>query len=135
APPSIAKPYDWPFAVVRTLTRPLPIEAHSAFQLLAAAEMTALLVLCVIAAKRLRGLPRLLISNPFVAFVCTTLFIAGLAYSSFANLGVLTRQKSLILPLMLLLPCLPIPVKRNRVEEIDAELVELTTPRALAASR
>ena len=37
----------------------------------------------------------------------TTLFTAGLAFSSFANLGILTRQKSLILPLLLILPCLP----------------------------
>jgi hypothetical protein len=36
----------------------------------------------------------------------TTLFLAGLAYSSFANLGVLTRQKSLVFPFMLLVPCL-----------------------------
>lgn len=50
----------------------------------------------------------MIVTSPYVAFAVTALFLGGLAYSSFANLGVLTRQKSLLIPFMLLLPCLPV---------------------------
>ena len=106
-PPAVSSPTDWPYASLRTLTRPLVIEAHGFSQLLVAAEMMALLGLSVVSWRRVVNLPRLMMTNPFVAFAMTTLFLAGLAYSSFANLGVLTRQKSLIFPFMLLIPCLP----------------------------
>lgn len=111
-PPAVASPTDWPYASLRTLTRPLIFEADSLSQLLVAAEMMAFLGLCLVSWRRLVNLPRLIITNPFVTFAMTTLFLAGLAYSSFGNLGVLTRQKSLIFPLMLLIPCLP---KRSTV--------------------
>jgi hypothetical protein len=69
--------------------------------------MTALLGIYVLSRKRLANLPRLIASNPYVTFAVTALFLAGLAYTSLANLGVLTRQKSLVMPFLLLLPCLP----------------------------
>jgi hypothetical protein len=106
-PPSIASPFQWPFAVVRTLLRPLPHEAVGLAQLLSAAEIAALVLLLLVSYKRVFNLPRLLLTNSYVAFAMSTLFIAGLAYSSFGNLGVLTRQKSLVFPLMLLIACLP----------------------------
>ena len=106
-PPSVQSPTDWPLAVVRTLTRPLPIEARGLAQLVSATEMMALLGLYAISWRRLVNLPRLIVTNPFVTFAVTAIILVGLAYSSFANLGVLTRQKSLIFPLLVLLPCLP----------------------------
>lgn len=106
-PPSIASPLNWPYAIARTLTRPLPIEASGLAQLVSAAEMLALFALVVFSWKRVRRLPRMLVSNPYVLFSVAALVLAGLAYTSLANLGVLTRQKSLLFPLLLLVPCLP----------------------------
>lgn len=106
-PPTIAGPQDWPFAAVRTLTRPLPNEASGLLQLLSAAEMTAFLGLCALSWRRVVAFPRALVRTPYLAFAVAVLFMAGLAYSSFANLGILTRQKSLVIPLMLLIPCVP----------------------------
>ena len=106
-PPSIDGPQDWPFAVVRTLTRPLPNEASGLLQLLSAAEMTVFIGLCLVSWRRLLALPRAVMTTPYLAFAVSVLFMAGLAYSSFANLGILTRQKSLVFPLLLLIPCLP----------------------------
>ena len=106
-PPSVDSPADWPYASIRTLTRPLLFEARGAGQLLAAAEILALLGLCALAWRRLANIPRLMVVNPYVTFALTTLFLGGLAYSSFANLGVLTRQKSLVYPFLTLIPCLP----------------------------
>lgn len=108
-PPSVDSPADWPFAVVRTLVRPLPIEARGMAQLVSAAELMALWVLCLANLRRVLQAPRLVFSNPFVAFSLSVLVFGCLAYTSFANLGVLTRQKSLLFPALLLVPCLPLP--------------------------
>jgi hypothetical protein len=121
-PPSITNPLMWPYAVIRTLTRPLPIEASGLFQLISAAEMTVLLGMCAYSWRRLRNLRRSVARVPYLAYAMVALFMGGLVYTSFANLGILTRQKSLLLPLMLLLPCLPLPPERRRstVEEPTA---------------
>ena len=108
APPIVSGPKDWPFAVLRTLTRPMLNEASGLLQLLSAVEMGALIGLCVLSWRRLFSVPRSILTIPYVAFAMTALFAAGLAYTSFANLGILTRQKSLVFPLLLLLPCLPL---------------------------
>lgn len=106
-PPSVSTPLNWPYASIRTLTRPLPFEARGVAQLISAAEMTALLGIGALSWKRICNLPRLIISNPYVTFVVTALFLTGLAYTGLANLGILTRQKSLVIPLLLLLPNVP----------------------------
>ena len=120
-PPTINGPTDWPYASLRTLTRPLIIEVDGLAQLISALEMSVFLVICLLTIRRLLHLPKLVLTNPFVAFAMTSLFLGGLAYSSFANLGVLTRQKSLLLPLMLLIPCLP---RRSRTRAADEVVVE-----------
>lgn len=136
-PPAIDSPFDWPTAALRTLTRPLLIEANSAFQLLSSLEMTALIVMMLLSMSRLLNLPRLVVTNAFVAFAVTTVFLGGLAYSSFANLGVLARQKSLLLPLLFIVPCVPphrsrVGVRRPREDTSARERGALTDEAALA---
>lgn len=106
-PPNVSNPTNWPFAIVRTLTRPLPHEASGIAQLMTAAEMALLIGLALLSYRRVMHLPKLLVKVPYVAFAMTTLALAGLAFSSFANLGVLARQKSLVFPFLLLIVCLP----------------------------
>jgi hypothetical protein len=120
APPSLSNPANWPFAAARTLTRPLLIEARGAAQLLTAAELTVFLGLCVVSIRRVANLPRMVLRTPYVAFAMTALFLAGLAYSSFANLGILARQKSLVFPFLLLIVCLPPLPRRERPSPEEA---------------
>jgi hypothetical protein len=120
-PPSITNPLMWPYAVVRTLTRPLPFEASGLFQLISAAEMSVLLGMCAYWWRPLRGLRRSVVRIPYITYSMVVLFMGGLVYTSFANLGILTRQKSLLLPLMLLLPCLPSPPERRPSTPRDRE--------------
>lgn len=122
-PPSIDGPQDWPFAVVRTLTRPLPNEASGLLQLLSAAEMSVFIGLCLVSWRRVLALPRAVMTTPYLAFAVSVLFMAGLAYSSFANLGILTRQKALVFPLLLLIPCVPTPV-RSAPRGVDRHATE-----------
>ena len=130
-PPSVSSPVSWPYASIRTLTRPLPIEARGIAQLVSAAEMMALFGVYFLSWRRLRNLPHFFVSNPYVAFVITAAFLAGLAYSSLANLGILTRQKSLIFPLLLLLPCLPLRIgltQKTPSNEAQAKDLQLMSP-------
>ncbi|MFT6289450.1 MAG: hypothetical protein ACJAR2_000035 [Ilumatobacter sp.] len=119
-PPLIDSPASWPFAAARTLTRPLPIEVSGAAQLASAAELVALGGIYLMSWRRLRNLPKLLLTNPYVVFSMTALFLGGLAYSSFANLGILTRQKSLLFPFLLLVPCLPMWARRRPKERLGS---------------
>jgi hypothetical protein len=122
-PPRVDSPSSWPYASLRTLLRPLPIEAHGLGQLLAAAELMGLVVLCLANMSSVAGLPKRIVTTPYVTFAMTTLFLAGLAYSSFANLGVLTRQKSLVFPFMLLVPCLGAARRPAPAHEPGTELL------------
>ncbi|MGB0112815.1 MAG: hypothetical protein WBP59_06310, partial [Ilumatobacteraceae bacterium] len=115
-PPSIDNPVMWPYASIRTLTRPLPFEVRGSAQLFTSLELTLFLALCVASRRRLMNIPRLLINNAYVAFALTTLFLGGLAFTSFANLGILARQRSIVFPFLLLLVCLP-PLPRRAPHE------------------
>lgn len=106
-PPNVNNPVNWPYAIVRTLTRPLIVEARGSAQLFTAAELTILIGIALVSWRRLAHLPKLVLTVPFVTFSMTTLALGGLAFSSFANLGILARQKALVFPFMLLLLCLP----------------------------
>jgi hypothetical protein len=106
-PVNTKNPLLWPWAIFRTLTRPLPIDIKSISTLLPAAETSMFLVALIVSRQRLYGLGRSLRSAPYLTYclVCTLLF--GLVFSSFGNLGILVRQRSLIAAFMLLALCLP----------------------------
>ncbi len=108
APPSVATPLDYPMAVLRTLTRPLLHEVDGLNTLLPALETTAIIVLAVVGFRRLMSLPGMLRRSPFTVFHLLVVVMGALAYSSFSNLGLLVRQRSLLMPSLLFLLCLPL---------------------------
>ena len=112
----IRSPIDWPVAIVRTLTRPLPTEIDSFTELLPGLETTAFLVLAAVGWRRLAHIPRLMRSTPYLWFALSVLVMFGVAFSVFGNLGLLARQRSLVVPFMVLLVCLPPlpPHRQNR---------------------
>jgi len=74
--------------------------------------------------------------NPYVLFAVITLFLLGLAFSSFANLAVLTRQKSIAFPFLLLLVCLPpLPPRRRGEDAIAAVATERARSSLVATTR
>lgn len=104
---SISGPLDYPGAILRTLTRPLLFEATNLATLLPALEMTFLVGLALISWRRWCSLPSLLRQHPFVLLCFMQCVMVGIAFSNFANLAILVRQRSLVLPSMLVLVCLP----------------------------
>lgn len=138
-PPSLSNPVRWPYASLRTLLRPLPYEAQNIAQLVAAAEVSALVIVLIASRRRLANLPRLLITSPFVTFAVATVLLTGLAYASFGNLGLLTRQKSLVFPFMLLLACVPartwrLPTPEQTTDQQPMERARPTPTRARRAT-
>jgi len=103
----IAGPQDYPVAIVRTLTRPLLIEAASVAELLPALEMTALLMLAMVSWRRVVNLPVMMLRAPYLVLAVVVLVMFGIAFTSVGNLALLTRQRSLVMPLLLLPCCLP----------------------------
>ena len=106
-PITINGPQDWPYATFRTITRPLLTEARGLATLLPALEMTALLFVGIFSWRRLANAPKLMLTTPYVVFALLCVVTFGVAFASIGNLGILTRQRSLILPLVLLFWCLP----------------------------
>ena len=106
-PPSVASPLDYPFAVLRTLTRPLPFEVTGLSTLLPALETTAIILLALFGFRRLMSLPSMLRRSPFTVMHLLVVVMGALAYTSFSNLAILVRQRSLLMPSLLFLLCLP----------------------------
>ena len=104
---TITGPQDWPEAVARTMTRPLLNEARSLAELMPAIEMTFLLVCAAFSWQRIANVPRLLSKSSYVLFALVVLFLFGLAFSRIGNLGILTRQRSLVMPLFFVTFCVP----------------------------
>jgi len=106
-PVVIRSPIDWPYAIVRTITRPLITEVVGFADLLPSLETTAFVVLAVVGWKRLAHVPRLMRTTPYLWFALAVLVTFGLTFSVFGNLGLLVRQRSLVVPMIVLLVCLP----------------------------
>lgn len=104
---TVTGPLDYPLAIVRTLTRPLLPEATNLATLLPALEMTFLVGLALVSWRRWCSLPGLLRRSSFVLLCGVQCVMVGIAFSNFANLAILVRQRSLVIPSMLVLFCLP----------------------------
>jgi hypothetical protein len=106
-PARIHSPIDVPWATVTVLFRPLPWEAGSGQEMAATAESVFLIVLAYKSRRRLRSIVREARSYPYVAYCIgfTAMFI--FAFSSFANFGLLARQRTQTIPLVLTFLCLP----------------------------
>lgn len=97
----VRSPLDLPEAALSVLFRPLPFDANNLPMLLASMEGTLLLGLFVLWWRRLAGVPREAIRNPYVMFCLVYVVGFVVAFSSFGNFGLLTRQRVQVLPIVL----------------------------------
>jgi hypothetical protein len=107
-PPNAQSPLGYPEAAVTVLFRPFPWEARSTTVLVSSAEGLFLLGLTVASRRRLRRLPHFLVRNPYVmfSFIYCALFI--LAFANFSNFGILARERTQMLPMVLVFLALPL---------------------------
>lgn len=96
-----------PVGAVTVLFRPFIFEAHSVTALLSALEGTFLIGLFIARFRSVVAAVKSIRTRPYVAlcFAYCGLFIV--AFSSFANFGLLARERTQLLPLLLVLFALP----------------------------
>jgi hypothetical protein len=104
---------DLPQATMTVLFRPWLWEVHNAQAAITSLEALLVLALIALAWRRLLALPRLLVREPYVTYaVCFTLLFVC-AFSSFGNFGLLARERTQVLPFLLVLPFLPVRGPRS----------------------
>jgi hypothetical protein len=106
-PSIVSSPARAPLAAVTVLFRPFVFEAHNLQSLFTAIEGTALLIFCLLRFRWGWAALRSLRQQPFVVFclVFSALFIV--AFSSFANFGLLARERVQLYQLLLVLFSIP----------------------------
>ena len=86
--------------VYTVLFDPPPFLAHSVTQLAAAAENILILVVIVLSFRQLRCLFRVSLQRPYV-FVCLIYSLVFMyAFAALGNLGLITRERTLLLPFL-----------------------------------
>ena len=118
----VKSPLEFPSATLAVLFRPWPWEAGSAQALIASAEGTFLLVLGAVSLPRLAKVPKYIFQVPYVAYALTYTIMFVIAFSSIGNFGILTRQRTQVLPMLLVL--LVLPSERQRVDEYTPSVEE-----------
>jgi hypothetical protein len=113
------QPIGYAVAGVTILVRPFLYEAHGTDQLGVSLEGLFLIVLAASSWRRLVTIPRRLRSDPYVtmAIVYTLLFIVALGTVS--NFGILSRQRSQVMPFVFVLLCVPPLVAKVTAKDGD----------------
>jgi hypothetical protein len=106
-------PLSLPEGAVTVLLRPFPWEVDSAFQIFASLEAAAITGLIIVRWRCLTTSLRHIRSSPFLFYCWTLIALYSITFSSFANMVLLVRQRSLVLPALFALLC--INVEKARV--------------------
>jgi hypothetical protein len=110
SPSVLAYPKD----VYSVMFDPLPINAHGGGQWITAVENTVLVVVILKSLRQLRMLPRVALARTYVFM---SLFFTGsflYAFASLGNLGLITRERTVMLPFFLVLVCIPLGPRHGR---------------------
>jgi hypothetical protein len=125
----------YPADVYTVLFDPLPFNAHGGGQWISAFENTVLVALVLTSLRRLWLVPRVALARPYVA-MCLFFTAAFLyAFASLSNLGLITRERTMMLPFLLVLLCIP-RAPRHQPPRFEWELprrLRIRRTRALAA--
>ncbi len=100
-------PLYFPKDVYVVLFDPLPYNAHGGGQLFQALQNTVLLVMLVVGIRSLRILPRAAFARPYL--IMSFVYVVGFCYffASLGNLGLIAREATVMVPLYLVLLCIP----------------------------
>lgn len=127
-PAEISTPLDYPWAAVTVLLRPFPHEANNLQSAASAAEGMILLLLLLASLRELAGIPRSLVKNPYAAYAFGFAFMFVYVFAFIGNFGILTRQRSQLLPFVFVLLSLAPRLRRRGRGEPDIDLVESGHP-------
>ncbi len=103
-----SNPLWYPRDVYTVLFDPLPFSAHSITQLIAAGENILILLVILFAIPRLRYLPRVCLQRPYVFSALFYSVIFMFAFAALGNLGLITRERTLLLPFLFVVLAFPV---------------------------
>jgi hypothetical protein len=109
--PYSTSPAAYPRDLYAVLLDPLPITAHGAGQYVAAVENSILVVLILMSLRRLRYAARAAFQRPYVMVAILYIVTWIYAFAALSNLGLIDRERVLMLPFLLVLLCIPISPK------------------------
>jgi hypothetical protein len=104
----------YPQDVYAVLFDPLPYNAHGSGEWLSAFENTVIVVLIVLSVRRLRRLLRVSLARSYVVMclLFTVTFIY--AFAALGNAGLIDRERTVMLPFLLVLLCIPLGERHRR---------------------
>ena len=97
---AVASPLDIPDAALRVLFRPLPNEAHNLQAMASALESSAILLLIIFRSPKILKNGFRSRNDPYILMTLIMTFGFVLMFSPFLNLGLLARERSMILPFL-----------------------------------
>lgn len=106
-------PAGYPQDIYSVLFLPEIFTAHNKSQLVAAFENTVIVVLILSSFRRLRCLPRVALMRPFVMVAFLDLAGFCYAFAALSNLGLIDRERVLVLPFLLVLLAIPVSPRRQ----------------------
>jgi hypothetical protein len=100
-------PLYYPKDVYVVLFDPLPFNAHGSGEKFQALQNTVLLVMLIASLRNLRILPRAALSRPYL--IMSFVYVASFCYffAALGNLGLIAREATVMVPLYLVLLCIP----------------------------
>jgi len=104
---TVKSPLDYPPALVTVLFRPFPQEAKSVEAFITSAEGILMAGLFVASWRRLLQIPALIRRRPYIAYALIMILVFVFAFSAIGNFGILARQRTQVLPFVLVLLALP----------------------------
>nr|NIR42272.1 hypothetical protein [Actinomycetota bacterium]NIS37457.1 hypothetical protein [Actinomycetota bacterium]NIT99285.1 hypothetical protein [Actinomycetota bacterium]NIU22882.1 hypothetical protein [Actinomycetota bacterium]NIU71871.1 hypothetical protein [Actinomycetota bacterium] len=111
---------EYPWGFVTVLFRPFPHEVGSPSMLLTSFEALGLAVLVLAAVPRLLAATRSIREEAYVVYAVGFTAVFVYLFSALGNFGILARQRSMTLPLLLVVIALPTArqrVRHRRVRE------------------
>lgn len=113
-PVAVSSPLSLPAAVVSVFIRPFPWEVGNSATAISSVEGLVLAVTLVASHRRIRSIGKLLFQRPLLLFAFAYVMMFTVAFSNIGNFGILARQRTQALPLLVFLIALP---ARPRVGE------------------
>ncbi len=97
----------YPRDIYEVLFNPLPYNFHGAGEFVAAAENTLLIGLILISLRQLRMVARAAFARPYVMLCLTYSATFLYAFAALGNLGLIERERTMLLPFLMVLFCIP----------------------------
>ena len=102
-----SSPLNWPIDAYEVLFNPLPINARGSGEYVAAAENLVILGVMITSYRQLRILPRASFARPYV-MMCLVYSVGFIyAFAALGNLGLIYRERVMLLPFLLVLFAIP----------------------------